>query len=72
MLEVCEEIGIPFYEDKFTINDLLTADEIIVTSSTKLCRSVGQINDKMVGGHATDVFNEIRLRLNRDYLDIIC
>lgn len=72
LLEVCEEIRIPFYEDKFTINDLLTADEIIVTSSTKLCRSVGQINDKMVGGHATDVFNEIRLRLNRDYLDIIC
>ena len=71
-LQVCEAMGIPVYEVPFTINDLFNADEIIVTSSTKLCRSVCQINDIKVGGHAPDIFNEMRSKLNMDYLNIIC
>lgn len=72
LLRVCKEINIPICEEPFTLNDLLKADEIIVTSSTKLCRSVSHINDVKVGGHNTYGFNKIRSGLNFDYLNGIC
>ena len=72
LLKVCEKINIPVFEEVFNLNDLLTADEIIVTSSTKLCRSASLVNDVKVGGRDTDRFNIIRSLLNRDYLDLIC
>ena len=72
LLLVCKELKIPVIETPFTENELFTADEIIVTSSTKLCRSVYQINDVSVGGHDTEAFDMIRLMLNRDYINIIC
>lgn len=72
LLKVCEKINIPVFEEAFNQNDLLTADEIIVTSSTKLCRSASLVNDVKVGGRDTDRFNKIRSLLNRDYLDLIC
>ena len=72
LLLVCKALGIAVYEEPFTINDLFTADEIIVTSSTKLCRSVSLINDTNIGGRSPDTVNKIRSRLNMDYLNIIC
>lgn len=72
LLKVCDKINIPVFEEAFNLNDLLTADEIIVTSSTKLCRSASLVNDVKVGGRDTDRFNNIRSLLNRDYLDLIC
>ena len=71
LLSACKEIGITVCESPFTLDDLLTADEIIVTSSTKLCRSVSQIDNTHVGGRDTERFNAIRSILNRDYEAII-
>ncbi|MBR4836626.1 MAG: aminotransferase class IV [Clostridia bacterium] len=72
LLLVCKAMGIAVHEEPFTINDLFTADEIIVTSSTKLCRSVSDINGVRVGGQDSDTFEKIRLWLNKDYLHKIC
>ena len=72
LLKVCEEVNIPVIKEAFTLKDLLAADEIIVTSSTKLCRSVGLINEAKVGGRDINRFNEIRSILNKNYNDIIC
>ena len=72
LLLVCKAMGIAVYEEPFSINDLFTADEIIVTSSTKLCRSVSDINGVKVGGQDSDTFEKIRLWMNKDYLHKIC
>ena len=71
LLKVCEKVNIPVIKEAFTLKDLLAADEIIVTSSTKLCRSVRLINDTMVGERDTGRFNKIRSLLNRDYFDLV-
>ena len=68
LLLTCRELKIPVLEETFTINDLFIADEIIVTSSTKLCRSVSHINDVTVGGRDSNTFDKIRSRLNMEYL----
>lgn len=70
LLQVCKEMNIPIDETPFDKNELFSADEIIVTSSTKLCRSVSEIDGIAVGGRSTDMFNKIRTRMNKSYFEI--
>lgn len=49
LLEACKHLGIPFEERKFTKQDLLSADEILVTSTTKLCKTVNHIDNCPTG-----------------------
>lgn len=50
LLEACKQTGIPYEERKFTKEELFAADEILVTSTTKLCKTVSHINGCSVGG----------------------
>ena len=68
LLASCNKLDIPVLERPFTTDEMFSADEIIVTSSTKLCRRVNLINEKSVGGKAITLFNNIRNQLNHDYL----
>ena len=68
LLASCNKLDIPVLERSFTTDEMFSADEIIVTSSTKLCRRVNLINEKSVGGKAIALFNNIRNQLNHDYL----
>ena len=71
LLQICEEMGIPVYEEQFTLKELFTSDEIIVTSSTKLCRAVCEIDGIAVGGRGTELFNLIRRGVNRCYYECL-
>lgn len=46
LLSICKRLGIPYYEKAFTKEDLISADEILITSSSKLCRRVCEIDGK--------------------------
>jgi D-alanine transaminase len=70
LITSCKKIGIPVYEKAFTIEELMRADEIIVTSSTKLCRSVSFVDGIAVGGKEPHLFSDIRSILNRDYIKL--
>ena len=59
LLMTCKELGIPFCERPFTVKEMLSADEILVTSTTKLCKSVKQINGMHVGGKASETAKNI-------------
>ena len=50
LLTICGALNIPCYEQPFTVKEMLSADEILVTSTTKLCKSVETINGHSVGG----------------------
>lgn len=47
---VCNDIGIEFCEEKFSVKDMLAADEVLVTGTSKLCKKAGSINGITVGG----------------------
>jgi D-alanine transaminase len=51
LLRICQREAIPFEERKFTYDELLNADEILVTSTTKLCKDVAIIDGRAVGGN---------------------
>ena len=50
LLSACTALGIPYRETPFSLRDLFDADEILVTSTTKLCRRAGTLNGREVGG----------------------
>lgn len=66
---ICNELSIPFIEEKFSVLDMMNADEILVTSTGKLCKKASIINNVSVGGKAPYLSNLICDRLYLEYLN---
>lgn len=50
LIKLCKEYEIPVEETPFTINELMEAEEIIVSSAGVLCNGVSEIDGVKVGG----------------------
>ena len=68
LLTVCRSMDIPVLEEPFTVEEMLQAAEIIVTSSGTLCRPVGEIDGKSVGGHAPHIIEKLQAALMNDFM----
>ncbi|MDO4269249.1 MAG: D-amino acid aminotransferase [Eubacteriales bacterium] len=60
IIEICKEHNIPVDETPFTLEQLMDADEVLVSSSTQLCRSADTIEGKPVGGRAPELVKLIQ------------
>ncbi|MBQ9783457.1 MAG: aminotransferase class IV [Clostridia bacterium] len=69
LLRFCHEFGIPVVEEPFTVEEMLQAAEVIVTSSGTLCRPVGEIDGQPVGGKAPELLNKLRDALVQDFME---
>lgn len=69
LLKVCREFGIPVYEEPYTMEELMAADEVIVTSSGTLCKPVESVDGIPVGGRAPELLKRLQDALMKDYLD---
>ena len=52
LIGACRRLGIPVDETPFTVEEMMAADEVIVTSSGSLCLAAEEIDGKAVGGGA--------------------
>ena len=68
LLKVCRSFGIPVEEKPFSIDEMIGAAEIIVTSSGTLCRPVGEIDGKTVGGRAPEILARLQEALVGDFM----
>lgn len=50
LLSICKELSIPYEERGFTLEELYSADEILITGTGKLCKTASRINGVRVGG----------------------
>ncbi len=50
VISLCKELGIPVEERHYDYETLISADEILVTSTTTLCRAAFMLDDREVGG----------------------
>ena len=66
---ICNKMSIPFDEREFRINEMTSADEILVTSTTKLCKTVGFIDTLPVGGKDTYLASKICENMYKEYLE---
>lgn len=71
ILEVCKRLGTPFSEGKYTLCDMYSADEIIISSSSKLCRKVRQIDGISVGGRNEKLADKICSTIFEEYENCI-
>ena len=69
LLTFCRRFGIPVIEEPFTVEEMMNAAEIIVTSSGTLCRPVCEIDGVSVGGKSPEILNKLRDALVKDFMD---
>ncbi len=60
LIMACERLGVPVEERPYTLEELMAADEVIVSSSSTPGVAVHAIDGKPVGGKARDLFESIR------------
>lgn len=60
IIQICNEHGIPVDETAFTMEELKWADEVLVSSATKLCMSAGTLNGEPIGGKAPELVKLIQ------------
>jgi D-alanine transaminase len=69
MIEQCAMLGIPCEEKPFTVDDMMDAAEVIVTSSGTLCRPACEIDGVKVGGGAPEILKKLQDALFGDFIE---
>ena len=60
LLRACEALGIPYKEEAYTLDDLRNADEILMTSSSNLCRFANELDGEPAGGKDRETYERLR------------
>ncbi len=66
VISACRELGVPVDEVAFGKEALFSADEILITSTTKLCLGVKSIDGVNVGGKNPDLRRKIYVELHKE------
>ena len=69
LIKMCEKFGVTVREEPYTLDELMGAAEVIVTSSGTLCRPVSSVDGKPVGGRAPKLLKKLQDALMADYLE---
>ena len=69
LIKACHALGIPVSETPFTLDRLMNADEVIVSSSGSFCLSASHIDGRPVGGKRGDLLEALRVYLENDFIE---
>ena len=69
IIEACGRLGIPVKEEPFCLEQLMDADEVLVSSAGALCLAADRIDGKPVGGKATELLSKLQTTLLQDFLE---
>ena len=68
LLTLANSMGVPTVEREYSLDELLDADEVLITSASALCMRVIEIDGKEVGSKATYTVKQFQDTLLADYL----
>lgn len=68
MIQICKDLNIPVDETPFTMAQLMDADEVLVSSSTQLCRCAESVDGTPVGGRAPQLVRKMQEAYMDKYL----
>ena len=71
LIDQCGALGIPVDETPFTLEELMAADEVIVSSSSTLCIQAVEIDGKPVGGKDPVRLGRIRSAVYQEFNDFM-
>lgn len=69
LLALCKQKGIDVVERPYTLDEMLQADEVIITSASALCIRVSEVDGRAVGGRAAYTIKELQDALLADFLE---
>jgi D-alanine transaminase len=69
LLSEARGAGVKVEERRYGLEELFSADEIIITSSSKIARGVETINGKKVGGKSPKLLSYLQEKLYSDYIN---
>lgn len=69
LIKACKKLGIPVSEVPYTVDELMNADEIIVSSSGSLCLAAEEIDGKSVGGKAPELLKKLQDEVLREFIE---
>ncbi len=68
LIKACKKLYVAVDETPFTVEEMMNADEVIVTSSSQLCIAVGEIDGKKVGGKAPEILEKLKAEVVREFM----
>lgn len=69
LIRMCKKLEIAVSETPYTLDDLFTAEEVLVTSSSNLCLHANEIDGKPVGGKQPELLEKIRKALLDEFTE---
>lgn len=69
LLKACKALNIEIEERLFTVDELINADEVIVSSSGDLCIRATEFEGKAVGKKDSDTFNRLKEYIYQEWLE---
>lgn len=72
LIRAAKKLGIPVCERPFTLAELYSADEVIVTSTTKLALAAGSIDGHTVGGGDSGAWYALRAAVCEEFNNYMC
>ena len=69
LIKACRKLGIGVEETPFTVEEMMEADEIIVSSSGSLCLAANEIDGKAVGGKAPEILKALQDEVLREFME---
>lgn len=69
LIDAARENNVNVIERRYSVNELINADEIIITSSSKLARGVSNIGKIEVGGKDERTLSLLCDKIHQDYID---
>lgn len=69
LLKACKELNIPYKEEIYSVDFLKNADEIVVSSSTNLCRRATKVDGVSCGGKDYNTFIQLQDYVYKEFED---
>lgn len=68
IIKACKELNIPVLEEPYFLEQLMDADEVLVSSAGALCLAADRIDGKAVGGKATELVEKLQTLLLDEFI----
>ncbi|MCC8027956.1 MAG: aminotransferase class IV [Clostridium sp.] len=69
LIKICKKLGIPVKETPYTVEELMEADEILITSSSKFCMSASHVDGVPAGGKAPELLERIQEAVKAEFIE---
>ncbi len=69
LIKMCNKLGVQVVEEPFSLEFLLSADKIMLSSNSNFCIIATHIDDAPVGGKAPELLRKLQDALVEDYIE---